>query len=397
MFRENHTKELEVLSKKMKQQLTQNVEFWEGCILDEYGYVSCIDRYGRKYDDTRSGWFFGRNLYTFSYLAKEFKFSTETLARVGRNYLDTSFYAGNGRFNKYLNKYGEVVEGSTNIFTDHFAIKGLYEYIYAFDKKDDLKFAEELSETLFKNVTDLAILNNEGVTKECKKHSVNFMTMLVAMESEKLWGDKYAEIVNNAINSTLYDFAKDEHQAQFEYINTDGSLVGKSRVVDIGHSFESLWFAMEWGNKYNQSYVRRAEVILDWIIERGFDKEYGGFVQNVDVYNSCPEEDFKSSIYINHKINWDDKIWWVQAEALLALAHSALLNENECHYKHFIDLYEYIEIYFRDKEYGEWFSFCKRDGEIISDNKGFELKGPYHVTRCLAKIIKLIDEYISTL
>ena len=92
---------------------------------------------------------------------------------------------------------------------------------------------------------------------------------------------------------------------------------------------------------------------------------------------------------------WDSKIWWVQAEGLNALFMSALLNENEKHFIYFKKLYEYTELYFRDKKYGEWYSILNREGGVLCDWKGFELKGPYHITRCLMKISLLAEKYLK--
>ena len=74
---------------------------------------------------------------------------------------------------------------------------------------------------------------------------------------------------------------------------------------------------------------------------------------------------------------------------------SALYNENERHYAYFIKMYDYIQSYFRDKKYGEWYSILKRDGTIRVADKGFALKGPYHVPRCLLQSVKLLEIYLN--
>ena len=37
----------------------------------------------------------------------------------------------------------------------------------------------------------------------------------------------------------------------------------------------------------------------------------------------------------------------------------------------------------------------KPDGGVLCDWKGFELKGPYHITRCLMKINLLAEKYLK--
>lgn len=143
------------------------------------------------------------------------------------------------------------------------------------------------------------------------------------------------------------------------------------------------------------TYIKRAETILDWVIARCYDETYGGFYQHVDVEKTIPQQRFLVNDYAGIPAAWDDKIWWVQAEGLNALAMSALYNENERHYTYFLKLYDYVQNYFRDREFGEWYSILKRDGAVRSDKKGFELKGPYHVPRCLMQLTVVLKDYLS--
>ena len=64
-------------------------------------------------------------------------------------------------------------------------------------------------------------------------------------------------------------------------------------------------------------------------------------------------------------------------------------------FEYFMKMYDYVQNNFRDKEYGEWYSILKRDGRMVSDYKGFELKGPYHVPRCLMQLVTLLEEYLE--
>ena len=90
-----------------------------------------------------------------------------------------------------------------------------------------------------------------------------------------------------------------------------------------------------------------------------------------------------------------DKIWWVQAEALFALLMSSILNENERHFTYFKKLYGYVEQYFRDRDYGEWYAVLHRDGSVLCDKKGFALKGAYHIPRWLMQTVTLLDWYLA--
>lgn len=400
-----HEKELKNLLVKIKEELLfEAVPFWEKRVVDkEYpGYLNCFDRKGNLFDTRKPGWFVGRTMYTFAALYNVIEQREEWLdiAGIGRRFIDGSFYAGKGRFSQMMSREGKVLNGPVSIFTDHFTVKGLYEYVKAHPDEERLKdkeLAEKLSDMLFQNVKDPQVLASEGIPPGYQKHAVNFMTLLVALESMDLFGDKYSEILKSCVEKSLYEFASNAYEAPFEYIGIDGKPrpEGEGRLIDPGHTMEAMWFSMKAGIKCgNTEYGKRAMKILDWVIERCYDEEYGGFYQHVDLDGTL-EKRFLTNSYAGIPAAWDDKIWWVQAEGLYALAMSALYHENEKHFTYFLTMYDYVQRYFRDKDYGEWYSILSKDGKVVSDYKGFELKGFYHVPRCLMQLVILLEEYLG--
>lgn len=403
-FYETHKNEIKKIGESAKKQLLEDhIPFWEPRVLDrEYGgYFNCFDREGKLIKTVKPGWFVGRDMYSFASLYRfiQKKETWLNIAEQGYRYTKGSFYAGNGRFQKLLTREGKILEGTTSIFTDHFAIKGLYEYFKVVPPgEEELAKVRQLTDQLFQNVKDEQILQKEGIRAGWQKHAVNFMTLLVALESFDLFGNRYEDVLRECVRKSLYEFANSELQAPLEYVKQDGrpELLGEGRLVDAGHAMESLWFAMEAGSLLDEkSWKQRAEEVLDWVIERCYDESYGGFIQHIDVDGKEPEKQFLVTDYEGIPAAWDSKIWWVQAEGLNALFMSALLNENEKHFAYFKKLYEYTELYFRDKKYGEWYSILNRDGGVLCDWKGFELKGPYHITRCLMKINLLAEKYLK--
>ncbi len=404
-FYTRHEKELTILLKKIKEELLYEViPFWEKRVVDETypGYLNYFDRRGNLLDTKKPGWFVGRTMYTFAAFYNTIWQNEKWLdiARAGRVYLDTGFYAGKGRFHQMMSREGKVLNGPVSIFTDHFAVKGFYEYVKACGIEKafkDRELAGKLSDRLFQNVEDPKVLAMEGIRPGYQKHAVNFMTLLVALESRDLFGDKYEKILKRCVEKSLYEYASDAYEAPFEYIGTDGKPKpeGEGRLIDPGHTMEAMWFSMKAGIKCgNTEYGKRAMRVLDWVIQRCYDEEYGGFYQHVDL-DGMLEERFLVNSYAGIPAAWNDKIWWVQAEGLYALGMSALFHENEKHFRYFMKMYDYVQNNFRDKEYGEWYSILKRDGRMVSDYKGFELKGPYHVPRCLMQLVTLLEEYLE--
>lgn len=405
-FYKKHKTEIEAIGSSMRSQLLDDViPFWEKRVGDwkNGGYFNCFDRTGKQYSDKKSGWFVGRDMYIFSALYRKIRKDQLwlDLAALGREYMKTGFYAGNGRFQKMLSGSGEVLEGTTSIFTDHFAVKGLCEYIKACGMADqsDISFAEYLTDTLLKNVKDKAILRAEGIPEGMQKHAMNFMTLIVLLEGREVFGDYYDRELKDCIRRSLYEFADDSKKVPLEYVGTDGrpTYWKEGRLVDAGHTMESLWFSIYAGQELGtEEYRIRAGEILDWVIDLCYDETYGGFIQNADMDGGKPEEEFCVTEYCGIPAAWDSKIWWVQAEGLNALFMSALYNENEKHFHYFKKLYEYTERRFRDREYGEWYAILDREGNILCDRKGFELKGPYHIPRCLMEISLLAEKYIES-
>lgn len=382
------------------------IPFWEQRVRKEggFGYTICYDREGRKNADIRPGWFVGRTMHTFAALYNEAGAKEEwfSIAEAGRKALDTEFCTADGRFCQMMDAQGNVLEGPVSIFTDHFMVKGLYAYVLALKRRGEewqreAEKAKQLTEILFENVKRQEVLSREGIPQGFQKHAVNFMTLIVALESRKLFGDTYNHVLKECVHKSLYEFASDQYKKPFEYISILGKplLEGPGRIIDAGHTMESLWFSMTAGLELgDREILGRAGEVLDWVIDSSYDQEFGGFYQNVDALQHDPETVFEENDYAGYPVRWDDKIWWVQAEGLYALAMSALYNENERHFQYFIKEFDYVERYFRDRKYGEWYAVLHRDNSIYMDAKGLVLKGPYHVPRCLLNLYILLKNFI---
>lgn len=401
-FREQHSREFQEYEARYRELLFQNlIPFWQERMEDKL-YGGCFNYFNRKGELTctdKPGWFAGRNLYFFSALCNTFGSRQDWMHMADQCYhfLRTHGLTENGRFHFMLDRSGKVLQGPVSIHTDHFAVKGIIEYLAAQGPQasaEEISFAQALADRLFENTQDAKLLAMEGIPEGFQKHSINFMNLITALESRKVFGTRYEEILRRAIEKSLHEFASDSYHAAFEYIGLDchPKVEQVGRIMDAGHCMESLWFSMEAGRMLGRpEYSKRAEEVLDWVIERCWDSEYGGFFAFVDVLTGVPEPEQQDESYGRFSVKWSDKVWWVQAEALVALAASAVYNENETHWLYFKRLHQYVTTYFMDSEYGEWYTLLTRDGHVLIDEKGSELKGPYHVPRCAMQLIKLFS------
>jgi len=94
-------------------------------------------------------------------------------------------------------------------------------------------------------------------------------------------------------------------------------------------------------------------------------------------------------------LEWDQKLWWVHLEALVALAMGySLTGRQDC-----LDWYRRVHDYtwghFPDPEHGEWYGYLNRRGEVLLPLKGGKWKGCFHLPRALhrcAQIFKKLSE-----
>lgn len=233
-FYTKYKTEIEEIAKNTRKQLLEeNIPFWENRILDvEYGgYFNTFNKKGERVDDVKVGWFVGRDMYTFSALYRKIQPQKKWLdiAKQGYDFLETSFYAGEGRFNKLLSRKGEVLEGTTSIFTDFFAVKGLFEYLKAIENpsEEQLEKAKFLADKLFENIKKDEILSREGIKPGWQKHAINFMTLYEKFATEEL--KPFMEQLNNSKAEPSYERWSEMEPIIFQYMQ---NAVSGSMSVD---------------------------------------------------------------------------------------------------------------------------------------------------------------------
>jgi N-acylglucosamine 2-epimerase len=115
-------------------------------------------------------------------------------------------------------------------------------------------------------------------------------------------------------------------------------------------------------------------------IEYGWDKEYGGILYFLDVKGNPPQQ-----------LEWDQKLWWVHVESLVALAKGYAYTKDENCAKWFKKIHDYTWKHFKDTEHGEWFGYLNRRGEVLLDAKGGKWKGCFHIPRSLYQVWKTLE------
>jgi N-acylglucosamine 2-epimerase len=130
----------------------------------------------------------------------------------------------------------------------------------------------------------------------------------------------------------------------------------------------------------NKALVQQATDIMLRTLEHGWDKEFGGILYFLDVLGHPPQQ-----------LEWDQKLWWVHVEALVALAKAHQLTGDERCAEWFTKVHAYTWQHFRDESAGEWFGYLNRRGEVLLPLKGGKWKGCFHIPRSLYQVWKTLS------
>lgn len=363
------------------------MSFWEDRTRDiEYGgYFTCFDKKGNLTDKNKYIWFQGRQLWTFSALYNIFGDNKWLdLARHGRDFLIKHAYAGNGRWNYQLDRAGNVVIGTNSIYSDLFVLSGLAEFALATKSDQDEKLIGDTFDSIKKNVYDLDFkdIYHNVWSPKYKKHGLYMINLIVIPIVSRIIGeDKTRPLVDHCLENILYVFAKDEHEALLEAVGRNGEYVDdeEGNITYPGHTFESCWAAIfEGRRRKDQSIIDRALQIFDWAYKWGYDTENGGIYSYRDIKSDIPKQ---SDWNKETNMSWDDKNFWVNAEALAVTSTAYAETKSEEYFARYWDISEWTHRQFFDPLYGEWYAELHRDGSIKLSDKGTIWKAAYHVPR----------------
>jgi hypothetical protein len=147
----------------------------------------------------------------------------------------------------------------------------------------------------------------------------------------------------------------------------------EGRVINPGHGIEGTWFLMDAALRTgDRELIGTAVDTLVSTLRFGWDEEYGGIFAFRDAEGKPPQQ-----------LEWDQKFWWVHMEALVALAMGYRLTRREECLEWLTRVHEYTWTHFPDPEYGEWFGYLDRRGEVLTPLKGGKWKGCFHIPRGL--------------
>jgi N-acylglucosamine 2-epimerase len=91
-------------------------------------------------------------------------------------------------------------------------------------------------------------------------------------------------------------------------------------------------------------------------------------------------------------LEWNQKLWWVHVETLIALLKGYQHTQNLACWKWFERVHHYTWSHFSDPVHGEWYGYLDRRGEVLLPLKGGKWKGCYHVPRALYQCWQVLEK-----
>ena len=364
--------------------------FWMKHSLDQQngGFFTCLDQFGHVYDTDKFIWLQGRQVWCFAYMYNNIEKKQEWLniAKHGADFLIKHGRDEEGNWYFSLTAEGKPLVQPYNIFSDCFATMAFA----ALDKASPSDDYKKIALTTFDNIiarrqnTKGKYNKNFPGTRSLKNFSLPMILCNLSLELEHIIGkEKVNELVPDIIHEVMEVFYQPKLGLVLENVNVDGSFADcfEGRLMNPGHTIEAMWFIMDLGIRLNdKSLIDKAVTIMLNTLEYGWDREYGGIFYFLDIQGHPPQQ-----------LEWDQKLWWVHVEALVALAkgfqHTGDLRCKEW----FEKVHDYTWSHFKDQQYGEWFGYLNRRGEVLLPLKGGKWKGCFHIPRSLYQVLKTLE------
>lgn len=377
-------------SKLYKETLLKDIiPFWEKHSLDSIngGYFTCLDKTGCVFDTDKFIWLQGRQAWTFSMLYNKVENNKNYLkiAKSGIDFLIKHGQDPDGNFYFSTTQDGKPLIKAYNIFSDCFAAMAFSQYALA-SHDDEIK---QLAIKTYHNIlrrkdNPKGDFEKNTNVRPLKGFSLPMILSNLVLELEDILPIKEVEkTIDYSVHEVMEVFLDKKSGLIYENVRPDGSHEDSlnGRLLNPGHGIEAMWFMMDIGIRRNdQKLIERATQTILNILEYSWDSKYGGIYYFMDVKGYPPQQ-----------LEWDQKLWWVHLESLVALSKSYLLTKNLEVKKWYNKIHEYSWKHFSDPKNGEWYGYLNRQGDVLLDLKGGKWKGCFHVPRAMYQCWKSFE------
>lgn len=370
------------------------IPFWTSHSLDrEYGgYFTCLDQKGKVYDTDKFVWLQGRQIWTFSMLYNRVEPREEWLevAKHGANFLEKYGRTEDGSWYFSLTQAGKPLVQPYNIFSDCFATMAFGQL----SKATQNQHYADIAKCTFDQI--LSRRNNPKgkwskvvtETRPLKNFALPMILCNLSLEIEHLLDSTLVnQTIHECIQEVMEVFYEPNSGLILENVTPDGKFSDsfEGRLLNPGHAIEAMWFIMDLGMRQNDlALIEKAVKITLVTLEYSWDKEFGGIYYFLDLKGAPPQQ-----------LEWNQKLWWVHLETLIALLKGYLHTKNPACWEWFERIHGYTWKHFPDPNHGEWFGYLDCRGDVLLPLKGGKWKGCYHVPRALYVCWKTLEEIMA--
>ncbi|HEY6954929.1 MAG TPA: AGE family epimerase/isomerase [Flavisolibacter sp.] len=378
------------------QLLDNTVPFWFPRSFDkEYGgFLLMRDADGSLIDDDKAVWIQGRATWLLSTLYNTVEKKEEWLegAKLGYEFLNRHCFDQDGQMFFHVTRDGRPIRKRRYFFSETFYVIAAAAYSKASGDKQAADNARRVfSQCLSYASGERKLLPKFSDTRPAKGIGVSIIMTNTAQQLRETIGDNcWNEWITRWIGEVERDFVKDDIRCVMEQVAPDGSIIDHidGRTLNPGHAIEGAWFILhEAKNRNNDPHlIELGCKMLDYMWERGWDKEYGGIFYFRDVYDRPVQE------------YWQDmKFWWPHNETIIATLLAFLMTGDDKYAAWHKLVHDYSYGRFHDKKNGEWFGYLHRDGTLAQTAKGNLFKGPFHLPRQEWYCMTLLAEHLEKL
>lgn len=380
-----------IRSELYKNELLKNViPFWENYSIDfeNGGYFTCLTQEGKVFDTDKFMWLQGRQAWMFSSLYNHVEKNDKWLkiAKNGVDFIKRYGMDENGDFYFSVTKEGQPLVQPYNIFSDCFATMAFAQYAKAAEDDEYRNLAKKSYHNILKKQHNpKGQYEKKTDVRPLKGFSLPMILSNLVLELEEvLTKEEVQKTIDFSINEVMNVFLQKDSGIIYESVLPDGSLHDSfdGRLLNPGHGIEAMWFMIDIAVKRNdKDLIEKATQVILNILEYSWDEEYGGIYYFLDAKGYPPQQ-----------LEWNQKLWWVHLETLVALSKSYLHTQRTDIWSWYEKVHKYAWSRFPDQKNGEWYGYLTREGKPLLTLKGGKWKGCFHVPRAMYQCWKTFEK-----
>lgn len=294
-----------------------------------------------------------------------------------------------------LTAQGEVINSRKQVYAQAFAIYALASYFKLTKDETAINLAYKIFELIESRAIDeqhegyieafsgdWGALNDFRLSEKDMNSPKSMNTHLHVLEAyTNLYAVDGHIQVGNAVRRCLqyFDNFIIDHEAGHLRMFQSMAWEDISNSWSYGHDIESSWLLWEAVELlHDQALIGKFKPIVLHLSVTCLQQAVGEHGEVLDAYN------YKTKT-LSH-----ERVWWVQAEALVGFLTAYGLNNNQAFKNAAFGVWEFIKKYQRDNQGGEWHWLSVLDAPQVGDCKMGFWKAPYHNGRAMMQALKLV-------